>query len=65
MSLPQQELVFTSDDIGPAPARSDKFRMLVSRSRPAKEALSVAKSLDADLIEMGSAGAKVMAVVYP
>ena len=37
--------------------------MLVSRTRPAKEALFVAEKLDADLIEMGSAGAKAMAVV--
>lgn len=39
------------------------LRMLVSRTRPAAEALSVAKALGADLIPMGSAGAKAMAVV--
>jgi 3'(2'), 5'-bisphosphate nucleotidase len=37
--------------------------MLVSRSRPAAEALAVAEALDAELIPMGSAGAKAMAVV--
>lgn len=38
-------------------------RMLVSRTRPAAEALSVAEALGAELVPMGSAGAKAMAVV--
>lgn len=38
-------------------------RMLVSRTRPAAEAVAVAKALGADLLPMGSAGAKAMAVV--
>jgi 3'(2'), 5'-bisphosphate nucleotidase len=37
--------------------------MLVSRTRPAAEAVAVAKALDAELVPMGSAGAKAMAVV--
>lgn len=37
--------------------------MVVSRSRPAKEAVAVAEKLRAELVEMGSAGAKAMAVV--
>jgi 3'(2'), 5'-bisphosphate nucleotidase len=37
--------------------------MLVSRSRPAPEAVAVAEALGADLVAMGSAGAKAMAVV--
>jgi 3'(2'), 5'-bisphosphate nucleotidase len=38
-------------------------RMVVSRSRPAQEAIDVAKAIDATLLPMGSAGAKAMAVV--
>ena len=38
-------------------------RMVVSRTRPAKEALMVAEAIGAELIPMGSAGAKAMAVV--
>jgi len=34
--------------------------MVVSRTRPAPEALSVAQALGAELIPMGSAGAKAM-----
>jgi 3'(2'), 5'-bisphosphate nucleotidase len=40
-----------------------KLRMLVSRTRPAAEAVMVAERLGADLVPMGSAGAKAMAVV--
>lgn len=38
-------------------------RMLVSRTRPAAEAVGVAEKLGCDLVPMGSAGAKAMAVV--
>lgn len=39
------------------------LRMVVSRSRPPTEAISVARILGAELVPMGSAGAKAMAVV--
>ncbi len=38
-------------------------RMIVSRSRPPAAATHVAETIGADLVEMGSAGAKTMAVV--
>jgi 3'(2'), 5'-bisphosphate nucleotidase len=37
--------------------------MLVSRTRPAAEAVAVAQAIGAELLPMGSAGAKAMAVV--
>ncbi|TXC70233.1 3'(2'),5'-bisphosphate nucleotidase CysQ [Sphingomonas ginsenosidivorax] len=39
------------------------LRMLVSRTRPASEAVAVAREVGAELVPMGSAGAKAMAVV--
>jgi 3'(2'), 5'-bisphosphate nucleotidase len=45
-----------------APANSPP-KMLVSRTRPAAEALHVAERIGAELVAMGSAGAKAMAVV--
>ena len=45
-----------------APANAPP-RMVISRSRPAQEALDVAKAIGAELLPMGSAGAKAMAVV--
>ena len=47
----------------PAGRHRGRLRMLVSRSRPPEYAAAVAERLDADLIPMGSAGAKAMAVV--
>ena len=45
------------------PPAGAKPRMLVSRTRPAAEAVAVARALDAELVPMGSAGAKAMAVL--
>lgn len=63
VALPDLDLVLRSDAPGPAPRRAERLRMLVSRTRPAHEAVEVAKALDAALVPMGSAGAKAMAVV--
>jgi len=46
--------------VPPPPAR---LRMVVSRTRPAREATEVAEKLGAELVPMGSAGAKAMAIV--
>ena len=37
--------------------------MVVSRTRPAREAVAVADVLGAELVPMGSAGAKAMAII--
>lgn len=63
VALPGLDLVLRSDQPGSLPAPAEKLRMLVSRTRPAKEAVAVAEALDAELVPMGSAGAKAMAVV--
>lgn len=63
VALPALGLVLRSDRPLPLPAASDPLRMVVSRTRPAAEAIAVGKALAADLIPMGSAGAKAMAVV--
>jgi 3'(2'), 5'-bisphosphate nucleotidase len=56
-------LLLRSDAPRPIPPAPQRLRMVVSRTRPAREALAVAEALDAELIPMGSAGAKTMAVV--
>jgi 3'(2'), 5'-bisphosphate nucleotidase len=43
--------------------RAERLRMVVSRTRPAAEAVAVAEALGAELVPMGSAGAKAMAVM--
>lgn len=63
VALPGLGLVLRSDQPVPVPPAPDRRRMVVSRTRPAAEALLVAEALGAELVPMGSAGAKAMAVV--
>lgn len=63
VALPGCDLVLRSDDPQPLPEPAPHPRLVVSRTRPAKEAVEVAKRLGGELVEMGSAGAKAMAVV--
>jgi 3'(2'), 5'-bisphosphate nucleotidase len=64
VALPGLPLTLSSGDALPPPRRSTgRLRLLVSRTRPAPEAVAVAAALDAELVPMGSAGAKAMAVV--
>ena len=63
VALPGLGVVLRTDQpqaVPPAPAR---LRMVVSRTRPAREATEVAEKLGAELVPMGSAGAKAMAIV--
>lgn len=63
VALPGLGLVLRSDQLQPVPPAAQPLRMVVSRTRPAAEAVALAKVLGAELIPMGSAGAKAMAVV--
>ena len=63
VALPALEMTLRSDQPGPLPRRAQTLRMVVSRSRPAREAVAVSEKLNAELIPMGSAGAKAMAIV--
>lgn len=63
VALPGLGLTLTSGaPTALAPANAP-LRMLVSRTRPAAEAVQVAERMGAKLLAMGSAGAKAMAVV--
>ncbi|WP_373474368.1 3'(2'),5'-bisphosphate nucleotidase CysQ [Sphingorhabdus sp.] len=63
VALPGLGLILRTDQPQPLPPAASKPRMLVSRTRPAPEAVAVAEKIGADLVPMGSAGAKAMAVV--
>ncbi len=63
VALPAADNLFCSGAPGMVPPNTGRLRMLVSRSRPAPEALAVAAVLDAEIVPLGSAGAKAMAVV--
>lgn len=63
VALPALGLLLRSDDPLPLSDLPPRPRMVVSRTRPAPQSVAVAESLGAELVPMGSAGAKAMAVV--
>lgn len=56
-------VVLRTDEPRVVPPAPEKLRMVVSRTRPAAEAVAIAQKLDAELVPMGSAGAKAMAII--
>ena len=63
VALPGLDLVLRSDSPAPLPPAAAVPRMVVSRTRPAREAVAVCEAIGGELVPMGSAGAKAMAVV--
>jgi 3'(2'), 5'-bisphosphate nucleotidase len=64
VALPAQGVVFSTASPPVLPdAQSGKPRLLVSRTRPPTLASYLAERLDAELVPLGSAGAKTMAIV--
>lgn len=64
VALPAQGITLSTANPSPTPPLPPSPpRVIVSRSRPPMVALAIAEALGADLVEMGSAGAKVAAVV--
>jgi 3'(2'), 5'-bisphosphate nucleotidase len=64
VALPARRLVLSTDQ--PLPVRADppaRPRVLVSRTRPTAMVTAISSELNGDLLPMGSAGAKAMAVV--
>lgn len=71
VALPGLGLVLDTGEPPRVPPAPDPLRVVVSRTRPPAEALTIAEALGAQLVQMGSAGAKAMAIlrgevdVYP
>jgi 3'(2'), 5'-bisphosphate nucleotidase len=64
VALPARDMVMTTSPPESRPERAPgRMRLVVSRSHTPPEAVAVARALDAELVYMGSAGAKTMAVV--
>ncbi|GAA1667983.1 3'(2'),5'-bisphosphate nucleotidase CysQ [Glycomyces endophyticus] len=64
VALPAQGVTLRTDRVSAVPAEAPaKPRIAVSRTRPPAQALAAEAALGAELVPMGSAGAKVMAVV--
>ncbi|WCT73536.1 3'(2'),5'-bisphosphate nucleotidase CysQ [Sphingomonas naphthae] len=63
VALPGVGAVLRSDQVAPLPSAPARLRMVVSRTRPAKEAIAIAERIGVELVPMGSSGAKAMAVI--
>ena len=63
VALPGFPMVLATDPMPQVLVAEGPLKMLVSRTRPAPQAVAVASKLGAELVPMGSAGAKAMAVV--
>lgn len=63
VALPGLGEVIRSDRPVPVPSAPATLRMVISRTRPAAEAVAVAQALGAELVPMGSAGAKAMSII--
>lgn len=63
VALPAAGELFSSSGHSKRPPPPPRPRIVVSRTRPPPEALRIAEALAAEVIPMGSAGAKTMAVV--
>ena len=63
VAQPGLDTVYVSDDATATAGSPERMRFLVSDSRPPGWAAPVAEALGADLVSMGSAGAKAMAVL--
>jgi 3'(2'), 5'-bisphosphate nucleotidase len=63
VALPAQGVTLATPDAASPQAHSGQPRIVVSRTRPPAIALEVRDQLDGTLVEMGSAGAKVAAVI--
>ena len=66
VALPARGLTLTTADPPPAPVNresAERPRLLVSRTRPPAHTVALAERMDAELVPLGSAGAKAMAVV--
>jgi 3'(2'), 5'-bisphosphate nucleotidase len=63
VALPALGLILCSEKPHILPPANDPLKIAVSRTRPAAEAVALAEKLGAELVPMGSAGAKAMAVL--
>jgi 3'(2'), 5'-bisphosphate nucleotidase len=63
VALPAQDVVFSTANLMSIPDAPSPLRVVVSRTRPPLEATRIAESLGAELVAMGSAGAKAMSIL--
>jgi 3'(2'), 5'-bisphosphate nucleotidase len=63
VALPARQITLSTEPAPPYPALGDHLRVVTSRSRMPYASVRIAEALGAEVIPLGSAGAKAMAVV--
>jgi 3'(2'), 5'-bisphosphate nucleotidase len=63
VALPAAGLVLSTRQPPQLPPAPNPLRVVVSRTRPPAEAMRIANALGAEVVEMGSAGAKTMSII--
>lgn len=63
VALPDEGEVFSTASPVEPPAAPSRLRVVLSRTRPPAEALAIADTLGAEVVQMGSAGAKAMSIL--
>ncbi len=63
VALPARDIVLSTGAPPRLPPATGRPRLVVSRTRPPASSAVLAEALDAELVPMGSAGAKAMAIV--
>ncbi|AKM09333.1 3'(2'),5'-bisphosphate nucleotidase CysQ [Croceicoccus naphthovorans] len=63
VALPGVPQVLRTDQVNALPPAPETLRMVVSRTRPGADSAAVAEAIGAELVPMGSAGAKAMSII--
>ena len=63
VALPAQKITLATEPAPPTPPAATPPRVVTSRSRPGRLARQIADVIGADIVQLGSAGAKAAAVV--
>ena len=63
VALPAQGITLATEPAPPTPGAEDPPRVITSRSRPGRLSRHIADAIGADIIQLGSAGAKAAAVI--
>ena len=63
VALPAQGITLATEPAPPMPAAAAQPRVITSRSRPGRLARRIAEEIGAEIVQLGSAGAKAAAVV--
>ena len=63
VALPAQDITLATEPVPPTPVAAAPPRVITSRSRPGRLSRHIADAIGAEIVQLGSAGAKAAAVI--